>query len=76
MAAESVVGVWPDNVLPLNVFLCLGTQWRVGPGGVVGLDYNVIPLAMRRHAVPRAKWGQVLDDIQAMEAHALSIIHK
>lgn len=63
--------VLPDNWEPLQAFLDLSTQWRVGSAGAVGLDYNVMFQMFRVRGVPRKRWADLLDDIQVMEGAAL-----
>ena len=36
------VELWPECVLPIELFSRVATQWRVGAGGPIGLDYNVV----------------------------------
>lgn len=52
------------------------TQWRVGPGGAYGLDYNVLPLIWKRLRVSREKRDRVFDDLQEMESAALAEMNK
>lgn len=48
------------------------TQWRVGAGGPIGLDYaTVYPLLDRLHPGAPDAWMQALDEIRDMEAEAL-----
>lgn len=68
---KKTVEIWPDNVLPLRVFQAMGTQWRVGFNGPIGLDYNVLPGVIERIGVPEKERNQVFDDVQVMERAAL-----
>ncbi|CAG23149.1 DUF1799 domain-containing protein [Photobacterium profundum] len=36
------IAVWPENWPVVQLFNRMATQWRCGPQGVVGLDYNTI----------------------------------
>ncbi|MEV8518673.1 DUF1799 domain-containing protein [Dyella marensis] len=70
------VGLWPENWPPIQLFLRISTQWRVGAGGAVGLDYNVL-----FHELDRAKLGDdAYDDlfaaIQLIEQTALEELYK
>lgn len=61
--------IWPENVEPLNLFLRLKTQWRMGPLGPVGLDYAGVRAGL---AMMGKRMSAVLfEDIQAMETAAL-----
>jgi len=49
----------------------MGTQWQVGSGGPVGLDYGVLREVMRLTGVARSDWPQVFADVRVMESAAL-----
>ena len=63
--------VWPDNWQALDVFMSMGTQWRVGASGATGLDYGVLPDVMRLRGVPKADRAEVFDWVRLMEGEAL-----
>lgn len=65
--------VWPCNTSAVALFESLLTQWRVGPGGVVGLDYAVLPLVARSRGIAPRRLSQLLPDLQVMEDEALGI---
>lgn len=67
--------MWPDNVDAVRVFDRMGTQWRVGPAGPVGLDYNVLPFVLRQCGVPRRQWPRLFEDLRVMEGAALDEIN-
>lgn len=71
MPPPDVLGVWPENWLPLQVFCAMDTQWRTGVNGATGLDYAVLPVVMRWQGVPRADQPEVFDGVRVMEAEAL-----
>lgn len=52
------------------------TQWRVGPNGATGLDYNVLLNLMSRRHYSDERHDQVLRDVQQIELAALDIIRK
>lgn len=68
--------VWPDNSMPVNVFIALSTQWRVGMAGATGLDYNAVPSVMRLLGVPKKLRTSVFDDLRIMEDAALETMRK
>lgn len=71
-AAPSHADVWPENWHAVVLFLRVQTQWRVGPGGPIGLDYcAVYPLLDRLHPTDADAWTDALDDIRVMESAAL-----
>lgn len=69
--ATATVLLWPDNVLAVNAFAALSTQWRMSMSGPTGLDYNAIPNVLRLTGIPRAEWPEVFDGIRICEGAAL-----
>ena len=49
-------------------------QWRVGTGGAIGLDYNVVYSTMDRMKIKNQI--KVLDAVRVMECEALRVINK
>jgi hypothetical protein len=74
--ANDVFEVWRENWLPLQVLSAMQTQWRVGPAGLIGLDYNVLPEIWRRCKVRQADRDRVFSDLQVMEDAALDELRK
>jgi hypothetical protein len=68
---EPSVDVWDENWLALCVFVDNMTQWRVGSGGPIGLDYNVIHTALARKNLSDAEFDAAMQDIGIMERAAL-----
>ncbi|BEH86271.1 hypothetical protein [Klebsiella phage phiKp_14] len=50
----------------------IDTQWRTGPGGLIGLDYTVIPIVAKIYNVEVS--AELMDDIATMEAAAIKTI--
>ncbi len=69
--ADYTVDVWPDNVLSIDVFEAMTTQWRVSYSGRTGLDYAVLPQVMEMLDVPRAEWPHLFSDVRVLEVAAL-----
>jgi hypothetical protein len=67
--------LWPDNADAFNVMQVLSGQWRIGPGGPIGLDYNVLEIGFRHARIPRRARRDVFRDLQVMEEEALKVIH-
>lgn len=68
-------GVWRSNVDTVALFLCLQTQWRVGPmGGYLGLEYPGVQAVLRLKRVKDSPG--VFAHLQAMEAAALPVLNK
>lgn len=73
---NQVVEVWPDNILAVNTFIAMSTQWRVGAMGATGLDYNAMPVVMRMIGIPPASRASVFEDVRTMEDAALILIRE
>lgn len=73
---NQVVEVWPDNLVAVNTFVAMGTQWRTGVAGATGLDYNALPMVMRMVGVPVADRPDVFEDVRTMEDAALSLMRE
>lgn len=52
----------------------LRTQWRVGMGGAVGLDYSVMYWMMDRMELDKDAYDQLEADIQVMEDEVLAML--
>lgn len=68
--------MWPENFAAVELFVKLGTQWRMGPTGPIGLDYGCLPAVMRLEQIPRGEWSDLFDAIRVMEAAALDEMRK
>jgi len=64
--------VWPA----VEVFSAMGTQWRMGPGGPIGLDYGALPAVLRMMGAKRDEWPDLFDDLRVIEREALKEMHK
>lgn len=76
VADTSTLEVWPENWIPYKVFSEVSTQWRVGPGGRVGLDYLAVNWLMNLTKIKQKKRFEILKAIQVMEYSALKIMSK
>ncbi len=75
-ASGPPVEVWPDNLIAVNVFIAMSTQWRTGYAGPTGLDYAALPAVLRLTGVPAAERAGVFDALRAMEDAALETMRK
>ena len=68
--------LFEDNVPAVEVFQCMGTQWRTRgmDGALQGLDYNVLPAVMRLCGVPAKARKIVFEDVRIMEIETLKIV--
>lgn len=66
--------VWSDNWPAFLLFEAMSTQWRVGMGGAVGLDYSAIKPVASMIGLKRAELSQAFPDLRMMEAEALLVM--
>jgi len=66
--------VHPEAWPAVLMFCRLGTQWRMGQAGPIGLDLNILPwlLSLEPADDPLA----LLDDLQTMERAALQAMQE
>ncbi|UDM18749.1 DUF1799 domain-containing protein [Vogesella sp. XCS3] len=72
--AAAPVEVWPDVWPAVLLLRRLRTQWRVGMGGAVGLDYSVMYWMMDRMELDKDAYDQLEADIQVMEDEVLAML--
>lgn len=70
-ASGPPVRVLPANMIVVNVFIAMSTQWRISMAGPTGLDYGVLPEVWRRCKVPLAHRDDVFHGLRVMEDAAL-----
>ena len=68
--------LWPENWSVVGLFLDLQTQWRMGMGGPVGLDYNVLPMLFRLNGIARKDQPEYFECLRVMESEALATMHR
>lgn len=68
--------VWALHWQAIELFCQMGTQWRVGANGIVGLDYAVLFRLFDLQEMDKAKQRELLAQIQVCESAALAILHK
>lgn len=62
----------PDAYPAVSMFLRVQTQWRVGMGGVIGLDYGAVRWLFELEQV--SKPAELLEDLQLIEAKVVEIL--
>lgn len=72
----AVINLWPENVLPKDVFEAMGSQWRIGFAGPTGLDYGALTGVMRILRVPADDEIDVFDAVRVMEGAALTMMNR
>ena len=68
--------IYPENLEAFNVFYRIKTQWNVGMNGPVGLRMEAMPLALEVEGIPRSRWPDVVNGVQAMEAETLRLLRE
>lgn len=69
-AQAAQIEIPPDEVEAVTLFLSLGTQWREGFGGPMGLDYQAIAATASMLGIEVKR--PLFLDLRAMEAAALT----
>lgn len=71
---EEETEVWPCNWPAFLLFNRMSTQWRVGTGGAIGLDYNCIRDVARFLCIKKNKLAGIFPDLQVLEGEALRVM--
>lgn len=64
--------LWPENVRAWEFFKAVSTQWTVGPGGAVGLNYPGVQVVRDAWQIKRKDWPRLLSEVQVMERATLA----
>ena len=72
--------VHDDNERIVELFLALGTQWRVVAvpmGGIVrqGIEYSAVEPALRMLGTKRNEWPEIFAGLRIMEDAALAVLN-
>lgn len=70
------VEVWPESADAFALFVRNHTQWRVGTGGPIGLDYGVLYADLKAHGFKRKQQREIMGDLRNIERAALEFLHK
>ena len=68
--------LWPENVTAWQLYYENRTQWRMGPVGPSGLDYNVIDRALDRMDLDDDDHADMKWAIRQIEMAALEVLHE
>lgn len=55
----------------VEVFADMLSQWNVGPGGVIGLRYEALPVVLDLRGIPPAERADAVAGLRVMERAAL-----
>ena len=69
---NEVIDVYPENLLPMQVFIDCVRQWRIGMSGATGLDYAALPFLFDLHSIKKKKQKDVFECLRIMEDEALA----
>ena len=75
-ASGPPVEIWPENMVPFDIFNAMCTQWRMGSSGPVGLDYNVLFHKLDRMKLEPDEYERIERSVRVMEDEALTVIWK
>ncbi|ADP06619.1 phage protein [Synechococcus phage S-CBS1] len=64
--------VTPDAWPAVSMFLKVQTQWRVGMGAVIGLDYGALRWCFELEEVDNPR--ELLEDLQVIEGRVVEIL--
>lgn len=73
---NGAVEIWPENQRAVEAFLSMGTQWRVGNAGPIGLDYNALTSVLRLLRTPRSEWQDIFWCVRILEDEALTAMRE
>ena len=73
---NSNMEIWPENMLPFQVFNEVSSQWRTGMNGPTALDWNIAFRMMDLMEIKPKKQLDVIRGIKVMERAALNQMHK
>ena len=65
--------LFPENWEPFIYYTEIMTQWRCGPGGFYGLDYNIVYADLNRLGLGGAKRDDFMWAIRTIESTVLRL---
>ncbi|UOP05871.1 DUF1799 domain-containing protein [Alysiella crassa] len=74
--ADNQTEVWAHHWQAVELFQQMSSQWRMGFGGAVGLDYAVLFKLMDLQGIEKSRKLELLAQIQVCESAALDIFHR
>lgn len=75
-ADEPRVDLWPENWPVIDLYYRNRSQWRVGFGGLVGLDYTVFFHELDRKGLAPDDYDEMMDALRIVEETALDELSK
>jgi hypothetical protein len=68
---QAELEVWPENLMPVALFIRMSGQWRMGPGGPIALDYGALHGVAYLMRVSNRELRRCFEPLREMEAEAL-----
>jgi hypothetical protein len=72
---EAAVEVWPENLPAYDLWVEVGDQWRMGPGGPVAIDLIPVFHELDRMGLEKEAYDDMVLAIKTMARVALEEIH-
>lgn len=73
---DDFIEVWPENWPAVDLFISMGTQWRIGMGGATGMDYGALYPQLDRLTDTPEQYDDLFSDIRWMERAALATMNQ
>lgn len=70
------VEIWLESVPVYNLFVVMGTQWRVSMSGPYGLDYSALTALWPLIGIAENYRADAFSDLREMESAALEQMNK
>jgi len=73
---DDFIEVWPENWPAVDLFISMGTQWRIGMEGRTGLDYGALYPQLDRLTDTPEQYDDLFSDIRWLERSALATMNQ
>lgn len=70
------IELWDELAEVFELFMRYSTQWRSGPGGLIGLDMTVFHFALERMGIKGDRFDEYVQYLGVIEAAAIQELHK
>lgn len=67
------VNAWPETAPAWDLWSRIGNQWRVGAGGAVALDYNVLFHLLDRMELSKEDYDDLFEAVRVIEYERLEV---
>jgi hypothetical protein len=73
---DEEIELWPENIVPVDLFRRMRGSWRVGMNGPYGLDLNVAFALLDLMGVAQGERLEVIDALRVLEQAAIDEMKK